>query len=613
MIEINGGIKNGIAILKEKIANMPCCPGVYQMLDQNKKHLYIGKAKNLPKRVVNYTHIERLPNRLRRMVSQIHDIEIITTKTEAEALLLEASLIKSLKPVYNIDLRDDKSFPYIVIEKNHEYPRITKFRGKLAKNQEYYGPFASAGKVNETIVELQKMFLIRPCSDSFFASRERPCLQYQIKRCSAPCVEKISQPDYTHSLQMVRDFLSGKSSDIQKELTKLMEKYSSNFEYERAAEIRDRIKLLTQMQAKNIFHEHKIKDADIIASFKDSDKTCIQIFFIRGGKSFGNKAYFPANTSELDNTEIIENFIGQFYQKNPPPLNIIIEEELPNKQLIEEALTELYKTQVIIRIAKTKEQKDLIDFVLDNAKEALRNKEHEALKYKRLLNNIAKLFALKSTPRRIEVYDNSHIQGQNSIGAMVVFKSTGFDKNSYRKYKIKTTQIGDDYAMLREVLTRRLKKLEPDNYPDLLLIDGGKGQLSIARQVLEEFNLVDSIKIVAISKGPNRNAGREYFHTLNDEPFQLPRDDENLHFLQLLRNEVHRFAITSHRKAREKNVYKSQIDDLPGIGPKKKKAILNYFGSFDALKEARIEDIIKIDGISHKIAKKIYDYLHNTV
>ncbi|AIF80894.1 UvrABC system protein C [endosymbiont of Acanthamoeba sp. UWC8] len=610
---VEQSIKKGIGIVSEAARAMPAAPGIYKMINIESEIVYVGKAKNLPKRVISYTKVENLPTRLKRMIASLSRIEYLTTNTEAEALLLEANLIKSLKPKFNIALKDDKSFPYIVIEDKHDYPRIAKFRGTKKENYTYFGPFAQARNVNETIVELQKLFGIRPCSDSYFASRKRPCLQYQIKRCTAPCTNKISKENYQKIVKQTKDFLSGKNSEIQTKLISEMERASEKLDYEKAAELRDRIRLLSQTQAKNKFKTDSISDADLIALHRDDTGCAVQVMFIRNGTNYGDKVYFPIHTEELSDGEVIELFIGQIYQRTPPAKNILTTTELPSKEALEQALNKLWDIKTKIIIAKKEAHKHLMEIALLNAKEALSRVNKQKAKQLSTLENVAKLFELPKTPKRIEVYDNSHIQGTNAVGCMIVAGAEGFMKNQYRRFLIKSLKgigEGDDYQMLREVLERRFKRLMPDNYPDLILIDGGKGHLSVAKEMFEKFNISD-IKLVCISKGADRNAGREFFHTLDKKPFQLDRNDPTLHYLQLIRDEVHRFAIESHRKRRIKDTTKSGIDEIPQIGAKRKKLLLSHFGSLERLKEANFEDIIRIGGISKKIAKLIHNYLHN--
>ena len=605
--DLKSGLKVGIGVIIEQVELMPKQPGVYKMIGANEKLLYVGKAKNLPKRVISYSKYQNLPNRLRRMVSQIIKIETIVTTTEAEALLLEANLIKSLKPYYNISLKDDKSFPYILIENKHDFPRISKFRGKKIIGNTYFGPFASAFNVTNTITELQKIFKVRPCSDNFFASRKRSCIQYQIKRCSAPCVGKISKEDYSKLISEVNDFLSGKSSSIQERLSLEMETASNELEFEKAAIIRDKIKTLSSIQAKNTMADIGFGDVDIIALHRINSKACIQIFFLRGGSNYGNKAYFYDNLDQEQNHEIIENFIGQFYQNKQAPKILLLSEPIKESEVLEEALKNLFGYKIKIMYAKTTKMKNVVQIALDNAKEALEKRQKEMVKHNDELEKVQKLFNISSEIKRIEVYDNSHVFGSNAVGCMVVYKDYGFEKNEYRRFNIKSTNLGDDYAMLREVLTRRLKKITEENKPDLMLIDGGKGHLSITESVFEELGITD-IKFVCISKGEDRNAGREYFHQTGKAAFQLPHQDKTLHFLQVLRDEVHRYAITSHRTKRAKEVRRSVLNEIPSVGSFRKKMLIQYFGSPEAVMNASAEDLVKVRGINKDTAQKIYNH-----
>lgn len=585
-------------------------PGIYKMLDKDLKPLYIGKAKVLAKRVVSYANIDKLPNRLRQMVSQLDTIDYITTETEAEALLLEASLIQSIKPPFNILLKDDRSFPYIVIEGEHPYPRIAKYRGKKKAGVSYYGPFASAGNVNQAIIELQKLFLIRPCTNSYFAARERPCLQYQIKRCSAPCVQKISVAEYAEHMKQAKDFLSGKSTKVQEKLQKEMQEASSLMEYEKAAVIRDRIRMFTQIQARNMFTQHNIEEGDIIAVYKDDkDIACIQVFFIRGNKNYGNKPYFLKETTELTESEILQSFMGQFYQNHIPPKHIICSCAIDSKSVFEEALAKLSHHKVTINHIKSGVARDFMNFALENAHVALEKHRHENLKNMNAMREIMTLFSLKRIPKRIEVYDNSHIQGDSPVGCFVVAGADGFHKSEYRTFNIKGVEKGDDYRMLREVLTRRFSRIKADNYPDLIIIDGGKGHLSTALDVMQSFGISD-ITLVCMSKGMDRDAGREYFHMGNQKAFQLPKGDHTLYYLQVLRDEAHRYAIATHRKRRHKKISLSGLDNIPNIGKARKRVLLTHFGSIDAIKNAKIVDLKKVPGISKKIAEIVVHYFH---
>jgi len=602
-------IKNGIQTIKSHVENMPISSGIYKMVGEQGIILYVGKAKNLPKRVISYSKIEALPTRLKRMVSQIKTIEFITTKTEAEALILEANLIKLHKPIFNIALKDDKSFPYIVLEHKHDFPRITKYRGKPKKGGHYYGPFASAGAVNTTITQIQKIFQVRPCTDAFFAARTRPCLQYQIKRCSGPCVGKIDKPSYQKLITQAEDFLDGRSTNIQNHLSAQMDEASEKLDFERAAIFRDRIKLIAQIQAKNIFQNYSVKDSDIIALHRDSKgNVCLQVFFIRTGQNYGNRPYFFYDIEEDYLPELTENFLGQFYQNNLPPKQIVIDRDLPNACDIASALTDYIKYKVVIKKPKAGSLKDLIEFAQDNAQNALKENIRKKLENSQTLQSVASLFGITGEFNRIEVYDNSHNFGTYAVGAMIVATPEGFKKSAYRSYNIASANIQDDYDMLREVLRRRFSKLDSSNYPNLMLVDGGKGHLKVAKEIFEEFQIKD-IKLVCIAKGVHRNAGREHFFTDDGKTFQLPRGDKTLHYLQVIRDEVHRFAISAHRNKRGKDIKKSLLDDLKGIGAMRKKALLSYFGSVSNIKAASVEDLIKVEGISKGLAQSILEQL----
>lgn len=617
-----GGIQHGISIVKAMSKQMPPTPGIYKMLSQDGSLLYVGKAKNLPKRVISYSRLDQMPNRLRRMVSQIDKIEYEITKTEAEALLLEASLIRNLKPRFNIALRDDKSFPYIFLDTKHDYPRITKFRGSPKNKLDYWGPFASASAVNDTIVEIQKIFNIRPCSNSYFASRSRPCLEYQIHRCSAPCVGKISKEEYGNSIKEAKKFLNGNSNTIHKLLQERMWKHSENQEYEKAASIRDKIDLLNQIQNRNTFSNTNVNFADVIGLIRRQEEVCIQVLMIRNSQSFGSKTYFPQNVQDMPDAEIMHNFLGQFYQSRKPAEEIIMNVLPIESALLKESIDKLhtlsgrFKVEFIIpkknNTKSMRDKDDILEFVCENAKEALLRKMSSSKNISEKLSKIASLFGITNTIKRVEIYDNSHIFGKHAIGGYVVLTDEGFKRSEYRQYNIRLNQPqsgGDDYSMLTETLTRRIKRLDACNYPDLLLIDGGKGHLSIASKILENCGIKD-IVIVAISKGVDRNAGREFFHTLNKESFQLPVHDEKLRFLQMMRNEAHNFAITQHRKKREKSITRSALEDIPSIGDSRKKELLQHFGSLEKIKQASVYDLQRVSGISKKLAEIIYNYLH---
>lgn len=602
-------LQRGAEIITQAVATMPTSPGIYKMIAASGAILYVGKAKSLPKRVISYAAVEKLPYRLKMMVSQVERVEFLVTDTEAQALLLEANLIQTAAPRYNILLKDDKSFPYIIIEDKHQFPRITKYRGDKKKNNSYYGPFACVQAVNDTIAELQKVFKLRPCSDSYFAARSRPCLQYQLKRCSAPCVGKIDYDEYQASVGQAKNFLTGKNIALQSSLKLQMQHASEELEFEKAAEIRDRIKVLSQIQARNITTTGNLIDADIFALYQDDlGNCCIQVFFIRNSKNFGNKAYFVQSMGTPGIT--LEEFIMQFYQLHQPGPVILLSHLPEDKKSLEEALKAMNKKTKVIGISSSSQLKDLMEFAVDNARQSLLNTHRDLAKQQRNLQLLQQCFQLKKLPKLIEIYDNSHMQGSHAFGCYVAAEDGALNKKLYRSFRITSNQgkSGDDYAMLAETLTRRFKKL--DLRPDLLIIDGGKGQLTYAMQTLQEIGW-DDVEVVCMSKGPERNAGREFFHIIGKEAFQLPIGDQTLAYLHTLRNEAHRFAITTHRKSMLKSVNKSGIDAIPGIGKARKTALLSYFGSFDLLKGASEQDISRAPRISKKIAKMIVAYLHN--
>lgn len=617
MPNIKFSLKEALNSITTAIKSMPNRPGIYKFINHSGNILYIGKARVLPKRVLSYTKIESLPNRLRMMVAETKQVEYIVTPSEKEALLLEANLIQSHKPKYNILMKDDKSYPYIYIDKNHQFPRISKFRGKQDKIKgSLFGPFASAQAVQKMIVEMQKLFLVRPCSDAFFASRTRPCLEYQIKRCSGPCAAKITKEEYAINIKHVEDFLNGKDSALHKELISQMNEASVNMEYERAAKLRDKIALFNEIRSHNTFAYIKIKDFDIVALYEDkiTNNICIKIFFIRNNKNFGDTTHFFFNEHLYHPEEIISVFIEQFYTKNLAPSQIITSHALTDSQLTSLALSQIAGRAVkIIKPAKNASTIDLMNFAIENAKTALARHIKEHYKYSNINLSLAKFLGLSRPIKRIEVYDNSHISGTNAIGAMVVATESGLDKKEYRTFSIKTKQPlagGNDYAMLVEVLTRRLKNLNPQNHPDLLIIDGGKGHLSTALETMQQLN-IKNINILCIAKGKDRNAYDETFYSPIKGQFKLPKNSELLKYIQKLRDEAHRFAIFSHRKKQLKNMEKSKLDLIPGIGENRKKTLIQHFGSIKAIENANPEDIAKVSGISKKIAQNIYSYLHD--
>jgi len=608
-------LSHGRDIIKRYVNDMPHTPGVYRMLDGSGSVLYVGKAKNLKNRVSNYLNVAAHNTRIQIMVSQTATMEIITTRSEAEALLLEANLIKKFSPRYNILLKDDKSFPYILFSGDHEFPRLSKHRGAKTKKGKYFGPFVAAHAVDETITFLQKAFLIRTCSDIFFKNRTRPCMLYQIKRCSAPCVNKIKKEEYDTLVGQATAFLSGKSRQIQEQLITEMQELSLKMHFEKASIIRDRIKALTLVQQQNGIAAAALGDADVVVLARDGKDCCIELFSYRGGRNYGNKTWFPGHTSQVPDGEIIRTFIGQVYQTQPVPPLILTSHMLEDSSVLEEALrlNADYKVDIVHPVRG--EKRDIVDSALRNAKEALNRHASMNATQRVVLEGIRTLFGLEELPKRIEVYDNSHISGTNAVGGMIVAGPDGFLKNEYRKFNIKReeTTPGDDYGMLREVLTRRFMKLEEetnkDKIPDLVLIDGGAGQLSVATAVFGELGITN-ICYAAIAKGPDRNAGREWFFMPGKEPFQLPEGDRILHALQRLRDEAHRFAIGAHRNKRSKSMQTSELDSIPFIGPGRKKALLLYFGSARAVASASMEEIEKVVGISKSTAKIIYEYYH---
>ena len=604
----------GKEVIKRELALIPKSPGVYRMLNHKGNLLYVGKAKNLPNRLKSYVSEKNHIIRTERMLSQIHNIEVTTTANESEALLLEANLIKKFKPKFNILLKDDKSFPFIFIGNKEQWPKVTKHRGKKDKDGFYFGPFASAGSANWTIKMLQKIFLLRTCDEATFKNRKRPCILYQIKRCSAPCVGYVEKKDYKNSVDDAIKFVSGKSRDIQKNLSKQMEEASEKLDFEKASIFRDRIKSLNIIQSSQRINEANLVEADVIAAYKESGKTCIQVFFYRSKQNWGNQAYFPKHDPDQSISEIMSSFLMQFYENKNVPKLIILNLDIKDKKLIEQTLSTKENKNISIAIAKKGAKAKVISLAEKNAKESLNRKLYETNNNKNLFEDIIKKFNLKNTISLVEVYDNSHIQGTNSVGAMVTFGDEGFIKKRYRKFDIKTQGAEqDDFAMLKEVLTRRFKRalFEKGNYlsiPDLLLIDGGKGQYSAAKNVLNEFGLYD-LSMIAIAKGKNRNSGNEtFFH--NGKIFRFKKNDPTLFFLQRLRDEAHRFAISAHRAKRKKSISKSLLDQIGGIGSIRKRALLNHFGSARAVESASFDEIKSVEGVEEKVAKKIYNFFH---
>ncbi len=608
------GLEQGKKIIKDKIPLISKNPGIYKMLSSTGEILYIGKAKNIPNRLKSYVTDSNLPIRTERMLSLTHNLETTTTNNESEALLLEANLIKKHKPRYNILLRDDKSFPYIYIGNKDKWPQLTKLRGKKTKSGYYFGPFASIGSANWTIKILQKIFQLRVCDDIVFKNRERPCILYQIKRCSAPCVEHISVKEYKSTVNDAIDFISGKSRRIQKNLSKEMEKASKNLDYEKAAIARDRIKALTQIQTSQKINQTNLNEADVISIYKETGKTCIQVFFFRSKQNWGNQAFYPKHDPDDTIKEILSSFISQFYENKTIPVLIITNYDVGERKLLEKTFSNKENKQVIIKLAKSKNEINISKLAEKNAKQALTQKLIQSNTNNDLIENLAKKFKLNNTIDLIEVYDNSHIQGSDSIGALICFGNEGFIKKRYRKFNIKNDKIkGDDYGMMKEVLFRRFSKALKEksgslSLPDLVMIDGGKGQYSVSREVLNELGLHD-LPILAIAKGKRRNAGEEKIYYENKE-FILNKNDPLLFFIQRLRDEAHRFAISTHRAKRKKNLTRSLLDQIQGIGRQRKRALLNHFGSARAVESASFDDLKSVEGIEDSIAKKIYNYFH---
>ncbi|NSX54234.1 excinuclease ABC subunit UvrC [Sulfitobacter sp. 1151] len=593
-------------------------PGVYRMLDDQARVLYVGKARNLTARVSSYARPSGHSGRIARMIRETASMMFLTTKTETEALLLEQNLIKQLKPRYNVLLRDDKSFPNILVAKDHGFPQIKKHRGAKKEKGAYYGPFASAGAVNRTLNQLQKVFQLRNCSDATFDSRTRPCLLYQIKRCSGPCVGKVSEADYAESVRDAERFLSGKSTGIQEKLAKDMAKASEEMEFERAAALRDRIRALTQVQSSQGINPRGVAEADVIALHMEGGQACVQVFFIRANQNWGNRDYYPRVGPDVEAPEVMEAFIGQFYSNKQPPRLILLSHPVENEDLVTDALTQKAERKVELAVPLRGEKAELITGAARNARESLARKMSETATQGKLLKGLAAAFDLDSPPARIEVYDNSHIQGTNAVGAMIVAGPEGFLKSQYRKFNIKGDDLtpGDDFGMMKEVLTRRFKRLlkeDPDRkedmWPDLLLIDGGAGQVSAVRQIMTEMG-VDDVAMIGVAKGVDRDAGKEEFHRTGQRPFALRHNDPVLYFVQRMRDEAHRFAIGTHRAKRSKAIGATPLDEVPGVGGARKRALLGHFGSAKAVSRANLTDLKAVDGISDTLAETIYDFFH---
>ncbi len=611
-------LEAGVAAIREVVQTLKPVPGVYRMLDTRGDVLYVGKARSLKARVANYTQISGLTGRLQRMVSQCRGMEIITTNSEAEALLLEAQLIKRFRPAFNVLLRDDKSFPFILLRSDHKFPRIHKHRGARRAKGNYYGPFASAGNVNTTLNALQKLFLLRSCTDSFFNNRDRPCLLYQIKRCSAPCVGRIAEGDYDALVKQSKDFLAGKSGKVQADLEKQMAKAAQDLDFETAAILRDRLRAATFIQGSQAINASGVGDADVFALASKGGQIGVQAFFIRGGQNWGHRAFFPSHTKDVEEDQVLSNVMLQFYEEVPPPPTILLDRELPERELIEAALGELAEKKVTLSIPQRGDRRKLLAQASRNAVEALERRLAETGTKAKINRELAEFLELGEPPKRIEVYDNSHIQGTNAVGAMIVASPEGFENSQYRKFNIKTAQTNDDYAMMREVMERRFTRAmkdDPDRerdgvWPDLVLVDGGKGQLSSVMEVLGELGIED-LPVIGIAKGPHHGReGREVFHFPDGREKTLPTNSPVLFYAQRLRDEVHRFAIGAHRAKRSKGITASPLDEIPGIGPARKRALLLHFGTASKVRAASLEDLQRAPGVSGAVARQIYDFYH---
>ena len=628
---LTGTLAAGRAAIVRFAKLAPTAPGVYRMIDAQGDVLYVGKAKNIRKRVTAYARPTGHDSRISRMIAATATLEFVTTKTETEALLLEANLIKRLRPRFNVLLRDDKSFPYILITTDHWAPQILKHRGARTRPGRYYGPFASAGAVNRTINALERAFLVRSCSDSYFEARTRPCLLYQIKRCSAPCTREIDFAGYGELVREANEFLSGRSQSVQKELAREMDKASTEQDFERAAIYRDRLSALSAIQSHQGINPRSLEEADVFAVHQAGGYSCVEVFFFRTGQNWGNRAYFPKADRAFGPDEVLSAFLAQFYDDKPPPRLILVSHEFEERALLSEALSTKSGHKIEVIAPKRGERKELVQHAMANAREALARKLAETSSQQKLLAELTETFALPSAPRRIEVYDNSHISGTNAVGAMIVAGPEGFRKNQYRKFNIRSADLapGDDYGMMREVLQRRFKRLLEENprtmidgvlsvfkgddedqpWPDLVLIDGGQGQLKVAQETLGALG-VTNVPLVAIAKGPDRDAGRETFFMPGRDPFKLPPRDPLLYYIERLRDEAHRFAVGSHRARRKKDIREAGLQEIPGIGPTRKRALLRHFGTVKAIERASLPDLAQVPGINAETARKIYEFFH---
>jgi excinuclease ABC subunit C len=611
-------VPTGHACIQSYLRTLDSSPGVYRMLDASQAVLYVGKARNLKARVSSYSRPTGHSPRIARMIRETASMMFLTTRTETEALLLEQNLIKQLKPRYNVLLRDDKSFPNIVVTGDHAFPMIRKHRGAKTAGGAYYGPFASAGAVNRTLTQLQKVFLLRSCTDSQFEGRTRPCLLYQIKRCSGPCVGHISEVDYAASVRDAEQFLQGKTTKVQSQLAAEMEVAAEAMEFERAAALRDRIRALTHVQGSQGINPAGVSEADVIALHTEGGQACVQVFFIRANQNWGNRDYYPKTGSGAEAAEILQGFLGQFYDNKEPPRQLLLSDDIEDRDLVAEALSQKAGRRVEILVPQRGEKKELVAGALRNARESLGRKMSETATQGRLLDGLAEALGLDARPQRIEVYDNSHIQGSDAVGAMIVAGPEGFVKSQYRKFNIRgaTLTPGDDFGMMKEVLTRRFKRLiaeDPDRdkgmWPDLLLIDGGAGQVSAVNGIMAEMG-VEDIAMAGVAKGIDRDAGKEEFHRVGERPFALRHDDPVLYFVQRMRDEAHRFAIGTHRAKRAKGVSATPLDEIAGVGATRKRALLTHFGSAKAVSRAALADLKAVDGISAGLAEKIYDHFH---
>jgi len=620
-------IPNGADVIRAFVRTLPASPGVYRMIDAQGEVMYVGKARNLKARVTNYTRPEALETRLQRMISATATMEFVRTETESEALLLEANLIKRLRPRFNVALRDDKSFPYILIATDHEAPEILLHRGTRRREGHYFGPFASAGAVRRTITSLQKAFLLRSCTTSFYASRTRPCLLHQIKRCAAPCTSEITIPDYQHLVDEAVAFLSGKSKSVHAQLSAEMNEASAGLDFERAATLRDRLSALAMIQSNGDIVAQSVEEADVFAVAQEGGQFCVQVFFFRAYQNWGNHAFRPRADASLSETAVLDAFLGQFYEGRTPPRQVLISHALSEPELMEEALSSRAGRKVSILVPQRGEKKDLVEYALNNAREALGRQLAESSTNRTLLEGLAEQFGLEEPPRRIEVYDNSHIMGTNAIGAFIVAGEEGFSKKHYRTFNIKSTELtpGDDFGMMREVLTRRFTRLASESpsdgedeqtgmpdWPDVVFIDGGQGQLNAVLGVIREMNLPREVTFVGIAKGEERDAGRETFFMEGKTAFKLPHRDPVLYYVQRLRDEAHRFAIGTHRARRKKDTIKNPLDEIEGIGPARKRALLNHFGSAKAVGRASLADLAAIPGISGQMAQLVYDHFNRS-